>query len=122
MRNKKLLSFFDVDARAELRTVAFSDVWVPPRVGEQVELQADVEYGGGVYLVVGIRHILEDNGPPSKQTASVVSVIVDVKPQHAATIREDAAEVDLALEEIVSVPVAPLPITIELTPPTDPEE
>ena len=108
------ISFFDVDARAELRSVPFSAVWFPPRVGEQIELRADVEHGGGLYLVVGIRHILEDSGPPSKQSATVVGVIVDVKPQHAATAQEDVASVGLALEEIVSVPVVPLPVTIEL--------
>lgn len=122
VRNKKLLSLFDVDARAKLRTVPFSAIWFPPRVGEQIELRADMEHGGGVYLIVGVRHILEDNGPPSEQTAVVVSVIVDVKPQHAAATREDAAEAGLTLEEIVSVPVAPIPITVELSLPMDPEE
>lgn len=122
VRNKKLLSFFDVDARAELRVVPYSTVWFPPRIGEQIELRADVEHGGGVYLVVGVRHILEDNGPPSEQTASVVGVTIDVKPQHAADVREDTAATDLALEEIVSIPIAPMPITLEFPAPTDPDE
>ena len=116
------LSFFDVDARAELRSVPFSAVWFPPRVGEQIELRADVEYGGGLYLVVGIRHVLEDSGPRSKQSATVVRVIVDVKPQHETAAREDATAVELAMEEMMSVPVAPLPITIELPVTPRPEE
>jgi hypothetical protein len=116
VRNKKLLSFFDVDARAELRSVPFSAIWFPPRVGEQIELRADVEHGGGLYLVVGVRHVLEDDGPPSKQSATVVTVIIDVKPQHTAAIREDTAAVDLAFEEIVSVPVAPIPAQLLVTP------
>ena len=116
MRDKKLLSFFDVDARAQLRSVPFSAIWFPPRVGEQIELRAEVEHGGGIYLVVGVRHVLEDSGPPSEQSATVVSVIVDVKPQHASSIREDTAAVDLALEEMVSVPVVPLSVELSVIP------
>lgn len=111
-----------MDARAELRSVPFSIVWFPPRVGEQVELRADVEHGGGLYLVVGVRHILEDSGPVGKQSTSVVGVIVEVKPQHGSEVETKVAAVDLALEEIVSVPVAPLPITAELLMPFEPEE
>ena len=122
LKDEKLLSFFDVDARAELRSVPFSAIWFPPRVGEQVELRADVEYGGGLYLVVGIRHILEDSGPTLKQSATVVRVIVDVKPQHATTAQEDMTAADLKLEEIMSVSVMPLPITIELPAPLEPEK
>ncbi len=121
VRNKRLLSFFDVDARAELRSVPFSAVWFPPRVGEQVELRADVEHGGGLYLVVGVRHILEDDGPPLKQSATVVRVIIDVKPQHATAAHEDVAAVELALEEIVSIPVAPLPIELSTMPESENE-
>jgi hypothetical protein len=120
VRNKRLLSFFDVDARAELRSVPFSAIWFPPRVGEQIELRADVEHGGGLYLVVGIRHVLEDSGPPPKQSATVIGVIVDVKPQHSAAAREDAVAVDLTLEEIVSVPVLPIPAELSVMP--EPEE
>ena len=121
MRNKKLVSFFDVDARAELRSVPFSAIWFPPRVGEQIELRAEVEHGGGLYLVVGIRHVLEDSGPPLKQTADVVSVIVDVKPQHAMTAHEDVESVDLALEEMVSIPVLPIPAELSVTPESEEE-
>jgi hypothetical protein len=116
VRNKKLLSFFDVDARAELRSVPFGAIWFPPRVGEQIELRAEVEHGGGVYLVVGVRHVLEDSGPRAEKSATVVSVIVDVKPQHAATVREELAAVDLALEEMVSMPIAPIPIELPVAP------
>ena len=115
------MSFFDVDARAELRSVPFSAVWFPPRVGEQVDLRADVEHGGGLYLVVGVRHILEDSGPVGKQSAVVTGVVVEVKPQHASELEAKTAAVDLAFEEIVSVPVAPLPITVELPVLPEPE-
>ncbi len=118
-KDQRVLSFFDVDARAELRSVPFSDVRFPPRVGEQIDLRADVEHGGGLYLVVGVRHVLEDSGPVLKQLAAVVGMVVDVKPRHELEAATDTAAADLALEEIVSVPVLPLPITIEL--PTSPE-
>ncbi|MBV8707385.1 MAG: hypothetical protein JO028_09345 [Acidobacteriaceae bacterium] len=116
------MSFFDVDARAELRSVPFSAVWFPPRVGEQIELRADVEHGGGLYLVVGVRHILEDSGPVGKQVAAVIGIVVEVKPQHGSEVEAKTAAIDLALEEIVSVPVAPLPITADLLVPFEPEE
>jgi hypothetical protein len=120
-KDQRRLSLFDVDARAELRSVPFSSVWFPPRVGEQVDLRADVEHGGGLYLVVGVRHVLEDSGPVGKQSAAVIGVVVEVKPQHAGEAEAGMA-VDLALEEIVSVPVSPLPITAELLTPFEPEE
>jgi hypothetical protein len=120
--DQKRLSFFDVDARAELRSVPFSAVWFPPRVGEQIDLRADVEHGGGLYLVVGVRHLLEDSGPVGRQSAVVVGVVVDVKPQHASGPEAGAASVDLALEKLVSVPVLPLPVTVELPVPPEPEK
>ena len=121
-KDQRHLSFFDVDARAELRSVPFSAVWFPPRLGEQIELRADVEHGGGLYLVIGVRHVLEDSGPIGKQSTSVVGIIVEVKPQHGSEVEAKTAAVDLALEEIVSVPVAPLPITADLLVPFEPEE
>lgn len=72
--------------------------------------------------MVGVRHILQDSGPLGKQSTSVVGIIVEVKPQHGSEIETKTAAVDLALEEIVSVPVAPLPITAELLAPFEPEE
>jgi hypothetical protein len=121
-KDQRLLSFFDVDARAELRSVPFSAVWFPPRVGEQIDLRADVEHGGGLYLVVGVRHLLEDSGPVGKQSAVVVGVIVDVKPQHTSGVEVGTASVELALEKIVSVPVLPLPVAVELPVPPEHEE
>jgi hypothetical protein len=119
-KDQRLLSFFDVDARAELRSVPFSAIWFPPRVGEQIDLRADVEHGGGLYLIVGVRHVLEDSGPVGQQSAAVVGVVVDVKPQHATGTEAGTAAVDLALDKIVEVPVLPLPITVELpTPETE---
>lgn len=79
-------------------------------------MRAEVEHGGGIYLVVGVRHVLEDSGSPLEQSATVVRVIVDVKPQHTATVREDTAAVDLALEEIVSVPIVPLSVELSVVP------
>ena len=121
-KDQRHLSFFDVDARAELRSVPFSTVWFPPRVGEQIDLRADVEHGGGLYLVVGVRHVLEDSGPVGKQSAAVIGIVVEVKPQHAGEAEAGMAAVDLALEEIGSVPISPLPITAELLVPFEPEE
>lgn len=117
----RLVSFFDVDARAELRSLPFSSVRFPPRVGEQIELRADVEHGGGLYIVVGVRHLLEDSDPVLKQSAVVVGMVVDVKPQHASEIKTTAAA-ELNLEEIVSVPIMPLPVTLELSVLPEPEE
>ena len=121
LNKERLLSFFDVDARAELRSVPFPAVWFPPRVGEQVELRADIEHGGGLYIVVGIRHVLEDSGPASEQSAAVVGVVVELKPQHATAAELTTTAVDL-LEEIVSVPVTPLPVTVELPVPPELEK
>lgn len=72
--------------------------------------------------MVGVRHILEDSGPIGKQSTNVIGMIVEVKPQHGSEVDTKTAAVDLALEEIVSVPVAPLPITAELLVPFEPEE
>ena len=120
-KDKRLLSFFDVDARAVLRSLPFSAVRFPPRVGEQIELRAEIEHGGGLYLVVGVRHILEDSDSVLKQSAAVIGMVVDVKPQHAAEAKTTAA-MELDLEEIVSVPVSPLPLILELSAPPEVEE
>ncbi len=115
------LSFFDVDARAELRSLPFSAVRFPPRVGERIELRAEIEHGGGLYLVVGVRHLLEDSDSVLKQSAAVVGMVVDVKPQHAEETKTVAA-MELNLEEIVSIPVLPLPMTLELPVPSEVEQ
>ena len=105
------ISFFDVDAHAELCRVHSSPAMACPRLAEHVDFRADLEQGGGLYLVVGVRHIVEPHSMlHAGREASVTGVVVELKPIHSALLeKESAVALELPIEEIVSLPLPPEP-------------
>jgi hypothetical protein len=83
------LHLFDVDAQAELRHMPLASVQSCPRTGEQVEVLADREHGGGVYDVVGVTHRIADI---DKTGACVTGIVVSLKPK-----QDPEAEAEVAL-------------------------
>ncbi len=105
------ISFFDVDAHAELCRVPASPAMACPRLAEHVDFRADIEQGGGLYLVVGVRHVLEPQSMlHSGRDAFVTGVVVELKPIHSALLeKESAIALELPMEEIVTLPLPPEP-------------
>jgi hypothetical protein len=106
----KYCSFFDVDAQAELRRLPLSSVTICPRVGEHIELRADREHGGGVYLVVGVRQVLIDHGSKPGREATMEALIVELRPQHGIELEKPNTTAEVLLEELESIPLPPEPL------------
>jgi hypothetical protein len=103
-------SFFDVDAQAELRRLPLSSVTICPRLGEHIELRADREHGGGLYLVIGVRQVLVDRGPKPGREATMEALIIEVKPQHAIELEKPNIAAEVLIEELESMPLPSEPL------------
>ncbi len=106
----KYCSFFDVDAQAELRRLPLSSVTICPRVGEHIELRADRQQGGGVYLVVGVRQVLIDHGPKARRQPTMQALVIELKPQHAIDLEKPEIAAEVLLEELESIPLPSEPL------------
>jgi hypothetical protein len=105
------LSFYDVDARAELLRMPLETAKFCPRIGEHVEVGRNIEEGGGMYLVVDVRHALVDVHDLSGQRSVISGVSVHLKPDHTDAEEHLTSAVELRLEEVAAIPIPTEPFT-----------
>ena len=100
--------FFDVDAKSELCFIPSESGVTCPRIGEQVDYRAEMEQGGGLYIVINVRHVLQKGAAGSEAGVSVSRIVVDLKPIHSATTeQEDAVAIEISVEEFAALPTPP---------------
>jgi hypothetical protein len=104
------LSFYDVDAHAELVRMPLETAKFCPRIGEHVEVGRDIEEGGGAYVVVDVRHALVDVHDVSGQHSVISGIAVHLKPDQTHAEEHLTSAVELG-EEIAAIPIPTEPFT-----------